>query len=43
VDGEVLEQRRERLVIPEPKIKTGYMARYAKIVQSASTGAVFLK
>ena len=25
----------------EPKIKTGYMARYAKMVQSADTGAVF--
>ncbi|GAB6138758.1 dihydroxy-acid dehydratase [Halanaerobaculum tunisiense] len=26
---------------PEPKIKTGYLARYAKLVSSASTGAVF--
>jgi dihydroxy-acid dehydratase len=26
---------------PEPKIKEGYMARYAKMVTSASTGAVF--
>jgi len=26
---------------PEPKIKTGYMARYAAMVDSASTGAVF--
>jgi len=25
---------------PEPKIKTGYLARYAKMVTSASTGAV---
>ncbi|MDR3195598.1 MAG: dihydroxy-acid dehydratase [Endomicrobium sp.] len=25
---------------PEPKIKTGYMARYAKLVQSADTGAI---
>lgn len=28
------------LVLPEPKIKTGYLARYAKMVTSASTGAV---
>ncbi len=26
---------------PEPKIKTGYMARYAKMVSSAGNGAVF--
>ena len=25
---------------PEPKVKTGYLARYAKLVTSASTGAV---
>jgi dihydroxy-acid dehydratase len=27
---------------PEPKIKSGYMYRYAQMVSSASTGAVFL-
>lgn len=27
----------------EPKIKTGYMRRYAEMVQSASTGAVFAR
>jgi len=43
VDDAVLAKRREHLVIPEPNIKTGYMARYAKMVQSASTGAVFSK
>ncbi len=26
---------------PEPKVKTGYLARYAKLVTSAATGAVF--
>ncbi|MBM7624023.1 dihydroxy-acid dehydratase [Sporohalobacter salinus] len=26
---------------PEPKIKAGYLSRYAKLVSSASTGAVF--
>jgi dihydroxy-acid dehydratase len=28
---------------PEPNIATGYMARYAKMVTSAATGAVFSK
>lgn len=26
---------------PEPKVKEGYLARYAKLVSSASEGAVF--
>lgn len=43
VDEEVLEQRRQRFQQPEPRIKTGYMKRYAQMVQSASTGAVFKK
>jgi dihydroxy-acid dehydratase len=41
VGDEELRIRKGKLVLPEPKIKTGYMARYAKMVQSASTGAVF--
>jgi dihydroxy-acid dehydratase len=32
--------RIDKVVKLEPKIKTGYMARYAKLVQSADTGAV---
>jgi dihydroxy-acid dehydratase len=32
--------RIDKAVKPEPKIKTGYMSRYAKLVQSADTGAV---
>ncbi len=43
VDEEVLATRRSVLKIPEPKIKTGYMNRYARLVQSASTGAIFAK
>ncbi len=43
VDEAVLEARRKVWVVPELKIKTGYMQRYAKMVQSASTGAVFKK
>jgi dihydroxy-acid dehydratase len=37
---ETIENRMAKTVKPEPKIKVGYMARYAKLVQSASTGAV---
>lgn len=35
-----IKERVAKAVKPEPKVKTGYMARYAKLVQSASTGAV---
>lgn len=35
-----LEKRREKWVAPEPKVKSGYLARYAKAVQSASKGAI---
>jgi dihydroxy-acid dehydratase len=27
-------------VKPEPKIKTGYLAKYAKLVTSANTGGI---
>ncbi|HBT20591.1 MAG TPA: dihydroxy-acid dehydratase [Peptococcaceae bacterium] len=40
VDQEELEERRKNWVPQEPKIKTGYLARYARMVTSASTGAV---
>jgi dihydroxy-acid dehydratase len=36
-----LEKRKRAWKRPEPKIKTGYMARYAEKVTSAATGAVF--
>ncbi|ADL11755.1 dihydroxy-acid dehydratase [Acetohalobium arabaticum] len=36
-----IENRLEDWSQPEPKIKTGYLSRYAKLVSSASTGAVF--
>ena len=35
-----LAERRAAWTKPEPKIKTGYLARYAKLTTSASTGAV---
>ena len=41
VSNEVLEERKSKLVMPEPKIKEGYLARYAKLVSSASTGAIY--
>jgi dihydroxy-acid dehydratase len=40
VDAATLEQRRTAWVAPEPKIKTGWLARYAKVVTSANTGAI---
>jgi dihydroxy-acid dehydratase len=40
VDEPTLAERRSRWVAPEPKIKTGWLARYAKVVTSAYTGAV---
>lgn len=41
LSDEEIESRLKKWVKPEPKIKTGYMARYAKEVTSANTGAVF--
>jgi len=43
VSDEELQRRRDLWQVPEPKIKSGYMKRYAEMVQSASTGAVFKK
>ena len=40
VDDATLAARRAAWVCPEPKIKTGYLARYAKLVTSAARGAV---
>ncbi len=37
----VIKQRFDLWEKPEPKIKTGYMARYARLVSSAGNGAVF--
>jgi dihydroxy-acid dehydratase len=38
-DAEI-KMRIDKVVKPDPKVKVGYMARYAKLVQSADTGAV---
>ncbi|PKM94163.1 MAG: dihydroxy-acid dehydratase [Firmicutes bacterium HGW-Firmicutes-1] len=40
VSDEEFAKRREVYVMKEPKIKTGVLGRYAKLVTSASTGAV---
>jgi dihydroxy-acid dehydratase len=41
VDEATLAKRREGFKAPEPPIKEGYLGRYARLVTSASTGAVF--
>ncbi len=40
LSDEEIEKRKAEYVKPEPKVKTGYLARYAKLVTSANTGAV---
>ena len=40
VDEAVLAARKAAGTCPEPRIKTGYLARYAKQVSSAARGAV---
>ena len=42
VSDEILEKRKANWVCPEPKVKTGYLARYAKLVSSADTGAILM-
>ena len=40
VSDEELAKRRAEWKAPEPKVKTGYLARYAKLVSSADKGAI---
>lgn len=40
VSDEELERRRAAWKAPEPKVKIGYLARYAKLVSSADKGAI---
>lgn len=35
-----LEERRKNHVLPEPKVKSGWLARYAKLVSGANKGAI---
>lgn len=41
LDEKEIARRRERWSPPEPKITSGWLGRYSKLVTSASTGAVF--
>jgi dihydroxy-acid dehydratase len=41
VDSQELSRRLRLWTAPEPRIRSGYMKRYAEMVQSASTGAIF--
>ncbi|MDD2497490.1 MAG: dihydroxy-acid dehydratase [Desulfitobacteriaceae bacterium] len=43
VDEEELEGRRIKWVKPEPKVTKGYLAKYARRVTSAATGAILVK
>jgi dihydroxy-acid dehydratase len=40
VNEKILEERRASWRAPEPKIKSGWLARYARVVTSAHTGAI---
>ena len=40
VSDDELKQRKEKLVLPEPNIKTGWLSRYAKQVSGANFGAI---
>ena len=40
VSDKDIERRRAAWIPPEPKVKHGYLARYAKLVTSANTGAI---
>ena len=40
VADEVIEERKKSFIAPQPKERTGFLAKYAKTVQSASKGAV---
>lgn len=40
VDDKTLEERRKNFKPLQPKVTEGYLARYAKLVSSASTGAI---
>jgi dihydroxy-acid dehydratase len=41
ISKEEFARREKAWKLRQPKIKSGYLARYAKLVSSASTGAVF--
>ena len=40
LSDDVLAKRREALVLPEPNVKSGWLARYARLVSGADQGAI---
>ena len=40
ISDEELAARKAKWVCPQPRIQTGYLARYAKLVSSADRGAI---
>lgn len=42
LSDEEIERRSEQFVPPAPRVTSGYLVRYAKLVQNASTGAVLV-
>ena len=40
VSDEILAERRAKYIAPEPNVKSGWLARYARLVDSAAKGAV---
>ena len=40
VDEEELTRRRAEWVIPEPRYKSGFLAKYARLAQGAELGAI---
>ena len=40
VSDEVLALRRQKFIPPQPKVRTGYLAKYARTVRDASHGAI---
>ena len=40
VTDEVLTEHRKKRICSEPKVKNGYLARYAKLVSSDDKGAI---
>ncbi len=43
ISKQEMKKRLSRLSLPKPKVTSGYLSRYAKLVSSANTGAVFNK
>ena len=43
VDEKIIADRRQKWTPPEGRVKKGYLKRYAQMVTSANTGAIFRK